>query len=111
MESTAYATGKALYALQIAGLPASDGEYERGVKFLLSTQEMDGSWFVKTRAMAFQPYFDTGFPHGYDQWISAAGTSWASMALSLASPVVKTDPIRLSTRHRTSPALAIKDNR
>jgi len=36
--------------------------------------------------MAFQPYFDAGFPHGFDQWISAAGTNWATMALSLASP-------------------------
>ena len=35
MESTAYATGKALYALQVAGLPASDAAYERAVQFLL----------------------------------------------------------------------------
>jgi N-acyl-D-amino-acid deacylase len=36
--------------------------------------------------MTFQPYFDSGFPHGFDQWISAAGTSWATLALSLAAP-------------------------
>jgi hypothetical protein len=36
--------------------------------------------------MALQPYFDAGFPHGFDQWISAAGTSWATLALSQASP-------------------------
>jgi len=36
--------------------------------------------------MTFQPYFDSGFPHGFDQWISAAGTSWATIALSLAAP-------------------------
>jgi hypothetical protein len=35
--------------------------------------------------MAFQPYFDAGFPHGFDQWISAAGTSWATVALLQAS--------------------------
>jgi hypothetical protein len=35
--------------------------------------------------MTFQPYFDSGFPHGFDQWISAAGTSWATLALSLAT--------------------------
>jgi len=52
----------------------------------LSTQLEDGSWFVKSRAMAFQPYFDAGFPHGFDQWISTAGTNWTTMALSLASP-------------------------
>ena len=32
MESGAYATGKALYALQIAGLPAADPAYDRAVK-------------------------------------------------------------------------------
>jgi ankyrin repeat protein len=86
MESGAYATGKALVALQTAGLPVTDAAYERGVQFLLKVQQEDGSWYVKTRALAFQPYFDSGFPHGYDQWISAAGTSWATIALSLASP-------------------------
>ena len=85
MESSAYATGRSLYALQTAGLPASDAAYGRAVKYLLSTQQEDGSWYVKTRAMAFQPYFDAGFPHGFDQWISAAGTSWATVALSQAS--------------------------
>ncbi|MEY2395920.1 MAG: hypothetical protein QOF94_2265 [Acidobacteriaceae bacterium] len=86
MESSAYATGKALFALQTAGLSASDAAYERAVRFLLSTQQEDGSWYVRSRAMAFQPYFDAGFPHGFDQWISAAGTSWATLALSQASP-------------------------
>ena len=86
MESGAYATGKALVALQTAGLPVTDAAYERGVQYLLKTQQEGGSWFVKTRALAFQPYFESGFPHGFDQWISAAGSSWASMALSLASP-------------------------
>jgi Squalene-hopene cyclase C-terminal domain len=85
MESSVFATGRSLYALQIAGLPASDAAYRRAVKFLLDTQQEDGSWYVKTRAMALQPYFDAGFPHGFDQWISAAGTSWATVALSQAS--------------------------
>lgn len=86
MESTAYSTGRALVALQAAGLPVSDAAYQRGVRFLLSTQQSDGSWFVKTRALAFQPYFDAGFPHGYNQWISTAATGWAAMALTLALP-------------------------
>jgi ankyrin repeat protein len=85
MESGAYATGKSLFALQTAGLPASDPAYRRAVQYLLNTQQEDGSWYVRSRAMAFQPYFDAGFPHGFDQWISAAGTSWATMALSQAS--------------------------
>jgi ankyrin repeat protein len=84
--STAYATGQALFALHTAGLPASDAAYERGVQFLLKTQQEDGSWYVRTRALGFQPYFDTGYPYGFDQWISAAGTSWATMALATAAP-------------------------
>jgi ankyrin repeat protein len=85
MNSTPYATGKSLYALQVAGLPAADAAYQRAVKYLLSTQQEDGSWYVRTRAMAFQPYFDAGFPHGFDQWISAAASSWATLALTNAS--------------------------
>jgi ankyrin repeat protein len=84
-ESTAYGTGKALVALQTAGLPVTDLAYQRGVQFLLNTQLQDGSWYVQTRAAGQQPYFDNGFPHGVDQWISAAGTSWATMGLALAA--------------------------
>jgi squalene cyclase len=43
-DSTAYATGKALVALQTAGLPASDPAHKRGIQFLLNTQQEDGSW-------------------------------------------------------------------
>lgn len=86
MQSSPYATGRSLVALQLGGLPVSDPAYQLGIKFLLTTQQEDGSWYTKTRALAFQPYFDAGFPHGYDQWMSAAGTSWAAMALTLALP-------------------------
>jgi squalene cyclase len=84
-ESNAYATGRALVALHTAGLSVSDAAYQRGVQFLLNAQLEDGSWHVKTRALGFQPYFENGFPHGVDQFISAAGTNWATMALTLAS--------------------------
>ena len=86
MNSTAYATGKSLVALNIAGLPVSSPAYQRGVKMLLQTQQEDGSWYVQTRALGFQPWFDSGFPHAHDQWISAAGTNWAAQALALALP-------------------------
>jgi ankyrin repeat protein len=89
IESPAYATGKALVALQIGGIPVSGAAYQRGVQFLLKTQQEDGSWYVKTRALALQPWFDAGFPHGYDQWISAAGTNWATLALALTLPEAK----------------------
>jgi hypothetical protein len=87
LESDAYATGQALVALQSSGqLAISDAAYQRGVGFLLRTQMSDGSWLVRTRTFPFQPYKESGFPHGKDQWISAAGTSWAAMALSLTAP-------------------------
>ena len=78
----------------------SDAAYERGVQFLLKTQQEDGSWYVRTRALGFQPYFDAGVPYGFDQWISAAGTSWATMALATASP--KLAPSANSSRTRAS---------
>jgi ankyrin repeat protein len=96
MGSTAYATGRALVALQTAGLSTFDPAYQRGVQFLLNTQQEDGSWYVKTRALGFQPYFDNGFPYAYDQWISAAGTSWATMALTLATQTATAASTRIA---------------
>ena len=69
-------------AMRIAGVPAADAAFKRGVEYLLRTQQEDGSWYVKSRAMTFQPYFESGFPHGRDQFISAAATSWAAIALA-----------------------------
>ncbi|MDP9050070.1 MAG: ankyrin repeat domain-containing protein [Acidobacteriota bacterium] len=105
MQSTAYATGKSLVALSIGGLPVSNPAYQRGVKWLLSHQEKDGSWYVQTRALAFQPYFDAGFPHGHDQWMSTAGTNWAVQALTLALPETKN-----TTAARTPPAHRVAGN-
>jgi len=83
MGSDAYATGEALYALSISGkMSTSDPVYKKGVKYLLRTQAPDGTWHVKSRSIWVQPYFESGFPYGHDQWISAAGTSWAVMALA-----------------------------
>jgi hypothetical protein len=36
--------------------------------------------------MKIQPYFQSGFPYEHDQWISATGTAWAAMALTLTEP-------------------------
>jgi hypothetical protein len=86
LESDAYATGEALVALQASGTKTTDHVYRKGAAFLLKTQLADGSWLVKSRSETFQPYFESGFPHGNDQWISAAGTSWAVTALALTQP-------------------------
>jgi hypothetical protein len=87
MDSDAYATGTALVALHRAGdLPASDPVYQRGVAFLLKSQRADGSWLVRSRSKPFQTYFESGFPHGKDQFISMAATAWAATALALTCP-------------------------
>jgi mono/diheme cytochrome c family protein len=54
----------------------------RGLDFLRRTQLADGTWHVRSRTHPFQPPMDSGFPHGRDGWISAAGTSWAVMSLA-----------------------------
>jgi squalene cyclase len=83
--SDAYATGQTLYALHEAGgIRADHPSYVRGVSFLRKTQLEDGSWHVRGRSVKFQPYFESGFPHGDDQWISATASAWAAMALTFA---------------------------
>jgi ankyrin repeat protein len=90
--SDAYATGQALVALQRAGgLDAGHPSVRRGLAHLLSQQRDDGSWLVETRLheqdLVSPPYFETGFPHGPHQIISAMGTTWAAMALLESLPV------------------------
>jgi hypothetical protein len=90
MASDAYATGEALFALGSAGtMIVSDPVFRKGVEYLMSTRANDGSWLVKTRSIWLQPYLESGFPYGRDQFISTAGTAWATLALTLASEPAK----------------------
>jgi ankyrin repeat protein len=83
--SDAYATGLALVALQQGGaVSGNDPAYRRGVEYLLKTQLADGSWRVPSRSFPVVEFTNSGFPHGGAQFISAAGTGWASMALALS---------------------------
>jgi ankyrin repeat protein len=82
LETDAYATGITLYAMHEAGIPATDAAYKKGVEYLLKNQYQDGSWFVKTRSFPVQPQIESGYPFGYNQWISSAGASWASLAIA-----------------------------
>ena len=83
LSSDAYATGQALFALSESGvLKPSDAAYRRGAEFLMNTQCEDGSWYVRSRSIPFQPQFQSGFPYGRDQFISAAATNWAVIALT-----------------------------
>jgi ankyrin repeat protein len=86
LRSDAYATGQTMYALMRGGdVPASAGAIRRCVKYLLMTVRPDGSWYVRSRAPKFQPYFESGFPYGPDQWISQMATGWATAALAQAT--------------------------
>ena len=85
--SPAMPTPRARFSIRCASLAClpRTPAMQRGVTFLLRTQHDDGSWFVKSRAMKVQPYFESGFPYGHDQWISHAGTAWAAMGLASAA--------------------------
>lgn len=94
MAPDAYATAEVLVALnQAGGVPTSDPAWRKGLQYLMSTQNPDGSWHVRTRmvspAHVSPPYFESGFPFGHDQFISCAATSYAAMALMLALPPAK----------------------
>ena len=84
-ESDAYSTGEAVYALHEAGVSVEDKTWQRGIRFLRSSQQRDGTWHVRSRMLSpaevSPPYFSTGFPYGKDEYLSYAGSCWAVMAL------------------------------
>ena len=90
LPTDAYASGIALFALYEAGVPVTEPVYQAGLKYLLSTQATDGTWHVRSRSMVFQPYFESGYPYGRDQWISAAGAAYATLAIAAAIEPVPT---------------------
>jgi hypothetical protein len=78
----------ALEATRTQGFSDEEIEDETEKKF------HDGSWLVQSRSLPVQRYFESGFPHGANQWISAAGSSWAAMALILTVEA----PVNLTAR-------------
>jgi len=97
LDSDAYATGSVLVALhEVGGMAVSDPVYQKGVAFLLKSQLPDGSWLVRSRSRPFQTYYESGFPHEKNQFISMAASSWAATALALTLPAVD----RQSRRHQ-----------
>jgi ankyrin repeat protein len=83
LDSDAFGTAAALYSLRKSGfLKASDPAYRRGAQYLLKTQFPDGSWYVRSRVVKLQPYFQSAFPFDHDQWISHTATAYAVMALA-----------------------------
>jgi len=109
LASDAYATGEVLFALhEAAGLRVDNAAYQRGISFLLKTQQPDGSWRVKSRlhppAPVSPPFVNVEFPpFQHDQFISMMATSWATTALLQAIPV---QPARTAVTAGADPAPA-----
>jgi len=90
MGTDAYATATALVALHQAGdLATTDAPYQKGLRYLLDNQLADGSWLVTSRSKPIQSYYESGYPHGTNQFISISAAGWATTALALALPPVK----------------------
>lgn len=103
LPSDAYATGQALAALRLSrAISPRHPVYERGLAWLSRRQLADGSWHVSSRSRPFQEYFESGFPHGPDQFISAAATSWAVLAM------VPADDPGAAASERRLPALLVE---
>ena len=88
MKSDAYATGQVLYALfESKMLQAGDELFTKGLNYLLKTQDKSGAWFVETRSFPIQPFFNSDFPpFDENQFISAAASNWAILAIMNAMP-------------------------
>jgi len=86
--SDAYATGQNLYALYESGaLRPEEPAYQKGLAYLLKTQDADGAWTLISRSFPIQPFFSSDFPpYDENQYISATASNWALMALLNALP-------------------------
>lgn len=78
--SDGYATGQALYALALAGVPGDRTEVRRGVAFLVRTQKDDGSWPMTPRAHPGAHPAKNPVP------ITYFGSAWATMGLMRSVP-------------------------
>src|SRR5262249_14331794 len=77
LKSDAFATGQTLYALSLAGLTIDRPEIQRGIGFLVATQQADGSWPMISRSTA------DGSPGSAKLLtpITCAASSWATLGL------------------------------
>lgn len=90
MKSDAYATATAITTLlEDGGIDPSHTAIRQGIAFLVNSQLDDGTWYVKSRAVPFQDYYESGFPHDEDQFISITASAWAVVALLQTLPVTE----------------------
>ena len=81
MESDAWATGQALYALAHAGIKANERVIARGQTLLVNTQREDGSWPMTSR-----PTKPGGEGCKSLVPITCAGSAWAVLGLARSAP-------------------------
>ena len=88
MKSDAYATGQTLYALLESGTYGAASETcTKAIEYLLHSQDQTGAWVVNTRSNPIQPFVNSNFPpYDDNQFISAAATNWAALALASSLP-------------------------
>jgi hypothetical protein len=77
----AHATGQAVYALSLSGVPSDDPAIRRARAFLTKTQAPDGSW-----PMASRPNGPGKGPASKLEPIITAGTAWGAIALARTEP-------------------------
>lgn len=75
-DSDALATGQSLYVLKLAGIHSGDPAVDRGLAFLVHTQQADGTWPITSR-----PNPETGKPASWLNPITYAGTAWGTLGL------------------------------
>jgi hypothetical protein len=94
MQSDAYATGQTVFILTEVKKKSPElvAAIDRGIAYLLKTQEPDGSWHVVSRSKPIQKMFDNGDPHGKDQFISTPATAWAVAALAATLTNAESEP-------------------
>jgi squalene-hopene/tetraprenyl-beta-curcumene cyclase len=80
LASDAYATGQALYFLNIAGVQSSRAEIQRAVSFLVGIQKENGSWPMTSRAHPGEKPMTNPVPIAY------FGSAWATLGLMRSVP-------------------------
>ena len=78
--SDAYATGQALYILNLAGMKSDRSEVQRAAAFLVSTQTEDGSWPMTPRSHAEATPAKNPVP------ITYFGSAWGTIGLARSFP-------------------------
>ena len=78
--SDAFATGQALYVLNLSGVTNDRPEVQRGVAFLVTTQKDDGSWAMTPRSHPDTTPMTNTVP------ITYFGSAWGTIGLVRSSP-------------------------